>query len=98
MLEYLYSLIGPFEIEAFVRIVLAAILAGIIGYERQAWKKPAGFRTHILVCESAVLVMLCGIYLKDNIGGTDPRKTSCTTDYWYGIYWSWNNFKGWLPC
>lgn len=66
--------INLFEVQAFIRIVLGAFLTGLIGYERQAWKKPAGFRTHILVGESAVLVMLCGIYLHNNIAVVDPTR------------------------
>ena len=66
--------INLFEVQAFIRIVLGAFLTGLIGYERQAWKKPAGFRTHILVGESAVLVMLCGIYLHNNIAIVDPTR------------------------
>ncbi len=63
-----------FEVQAIIRIVLGALLAGMIGYERQSWKKPAGFRTHVLVGESAVLVMLCGVYIYENIGGADPSR------------------------
>ena len=63
-----------FEVQAIIRIVLGALLAGMIGYERQSWKKPAGFRTHVLVGESAVLVMLCGLYIYENIGGADPSR------------------------
>ena len=66
--------INLFEVQAFIRIVLGAFLTGLIGYERQAWKKPAGFRTHILVGESAVLVMLCGIYVHNNIAVVDPTR------------------------
>ena len=68
------ELINLFEVQAIIRIILGALLAGLIGYERQAWKKPAGFRTHILVGESAVLVTLCGIYLSGKIGGVDATR------------------------
>lgn len=68
------EIINSFEIQATIRIILGAFLTGLIGYERQAWKKPAGFRTHILVGESAILVMLCGIYIYENIGGADPSR------------------------
>ena len=74
MLEYFINLFGTFEVQALIRIILAAILAGIIGYERQSWKKPAGLRTHILVCESAVIVMLCGLYIQEKVGGSDPSR------------------------
>ncbi len=74
MLENFINLFGTFEVQALIRIILASILAGIIGYERQSWKKPAGLRTHILVCESAVIVMLCGLYIQEKVGGSDPSR------------------------
>jgi putative Mg2+ transporter-C (MgtC) family protein len=36
--------------------VLAAALGGIIGLEREASGKPAGFRTNLLICLGAALV------------------------------------------
>lgn len=74
MLENFINLFGTFEVQALIRIILASMLAGIIGYERQSWKKPAGLRTHILVCESAVIVMLCGLYIQEKVGGADPSR------------------------
>ena len=69
MEEILNVITNSFELEACLRLVLGAFLAGLIGYERESWKKPAGIRTHILVGESAVLIMLCGIYLSKTITG-----------------------------
>jgi putative Mg2+ transporter-C (MgtC) family protein len=40
-----------------VKLVLAVILGGVIGYEREHTQRPAGFRTHIVVCVAAALVM-----------------------------------------
>ncbi len=61
------------EFEMFVKLVLIVILAGIVGYEREFWKKPAGFRTYVLVGISAVLVMICGNKLYEKMG-TDPSR------------------------
>lgn len=47
------------------RLVLATLFSGIIGIERGAKKRPAGFRTHILVCIGATLVMLTSQYMVD---------------------------------
>lgn len=74
MEEILNVITNSFELEACLRLVLGAFLAGLIGYERESWKKPAGIRTHILVGESAVLIMLCGIYLSKTITGADPSR------------------------
>ena len=43
------------------RLLLSAILTGIIGWEREVYHKPAGFRTHILVGLGASLVTLLSI-------------------------------------
>ena len=45
------------------RLVTACILGGIIGYEREHTQRPAGFRTHILVCVGAALVMVTSEYI-----------------------------------
>lgn len=74
MPEELVEFLQSFECQAFIRLVLGGLLAGIIGYERQSWNKPAGLRTHILVGVSSVLIMLCGIYLADMTGQGDPTR------------------------
>lgn len=40
------------------RLVLAVLIGGAIGYEREFKNRPAGFRTHILVCVGAAVVSL----------------------------------------
>lgn len=57
--------IGPVReiLEAFFRIMLAALLSGIIGYEREHSHRPAGFRTHILVAIGSTLVMLTAVHM-----------------------------------
>jgi putative Mg2+ transporter-C (MgtC) family protein len=43
--------------------LLAALSAGaLIGYERSYNGRPAGFRTHALVCMSSSLLMLVTVY------------------------------------
>lgn len=46
-----------------VRIILAVICGGIIGMERSLHRRPAGFRTHILVCLGAAMTTLTSQYL-----------------------------------
>jgi putative Mg2+ transporter-C (MgtC) family protein len=43
------------------RLLLGAICGGLIGLEREASNRPAGFRTHILVGMGATLIMLVSI-------------------------------------
>ena len=45
------------EGELLLRLVLACVLGGIIGYERQSRHKSAGLRTNMLVCLGSCLVM-----------------------------------------
>ena len=45
------------------RVALAAVLAGVIGYERELVQRNAGMRTHILVAIGAALVMCSGEFL-----------------------------------
>lgn len=46
------------NVETILRLLLSAIIGGLIGMEREANNRPAGFRTHILVTEGATLIML----------------------------------------
>src|ERR687893_654955 len=48
--------------ELIGRVLLAALLGGIIGVEREFSDQPAGFRTHILVSLGAALFTLVGAY------------------------------------
>ncbi|SMO80232.1 MgtC/SapB family protein [Melghirimyces algeriensis] len=48
--------------ETTLRLIIATALGGLIGWERERNKHPAGFRTHILVCVGATLIMLLSIY------------------------------------
>ena len=56
------------------RVALAAILGGVIGYERQLSHRPAGLRTHILVAVGASLVMCTSEYVVLRMGGTDVTR------------------------
>lgn len=62
-MEFIMNLVNSFEMQTIIKLLLGIILAGIIGLERSSWSKPAGFRTHVLVGMSAVLVMLAGEYM-----------------------------------
>jgi len=44
-----------------VKIIIAALLAALIGYEREIYKKSAGLRTHILVCLASCVLMITGM-------------------------------------
>ncbi|MDY3282098.1 MgtC/SapB family protein [Dysosmobacter sp.] len=46
-----------------VRMVLACLCGGLIGVEREYKRRPAGFRTHILICLGAAMTTLTSQYL-----------------------------------
>lgn len=49
--------------EAILRLLLAMIMGGLIGLEREFVNRPAGFRTHTLVCLGSALIMVTGEHL-----------------------------------
>ncbi|OUS78339.1 magnesium transporter MgtC [Paenibacillus sp. MY03] len=50
------------ELDIAARLGLAIVLGGLIGFERESSNHAAGFRTNILVCLGACLLMLLSIY------------------------------------
>ena len=50
------------ELELILRIMLAALLGGMIGLEREYRSKEAGFRTHFLVALGSALFMIVSAY------------------------------------
>ena len=46
-----------------VQVLLAILLSGIIGFEREMHGRSAGLRTHILVCLGATLIMVVGKHI-----------------------------------
>ncbi|MFX3635501.1 MAG: MgtC/SapB family protein [Candidatus Pristimantibacillus sp.] len=44
------------------RLLLAALLGGVIGWERERKNKQAGLKTHLLVAVGSALIMLISIY------------------------------------
>lgn len=53
-----------------IRVLLTLVIRGMIGIERGRKKQPAGFRTYMLVCLGATLVMMTNqyIYISFNSG------------------------------
>jgi putative Mg2+ transporter-C (MgtC) family protein len=54
--------IDPVYTEISLRLLAALITGGLIGLERSYHGRPAGFRTHALVCLSTSLLMLVTVY------------------------------------
>lgn len=60
--------------KSLVRLSLALLCGGILGIERGRKKRPAGFRTYMLVCVGAALVMMTNEYICKVYGSGDPAR------------------------
>ncbi|MBN2373349.1 MgtC/SapB family protein [bacterium] len=52
-------------IQMISRLSVAAVLGGLIGFEREKHGRPAGFRTHVLVSTGSALIMMVSLHLYD---------------------------------
>lgn len=50
-------------VDVVIRLCLAVVIGGVIGYEREYKNRPAGFRTHILVCIGATVIAMIQLYM-----------------------------------
>jgi putative Mg2+ transporter-C (MgtC) family protein len=57
------------------RVGLAFLLGGIVGYERERVQRPAGLRTHMLVCAGSACFTVASVFGFDNLGTVrDPAR------------------------
>lgn len=49
--------------QIIIKLLLSALLGGLIGYEREKHGRPAGIRTHLLVCLGSCLTMVVSLNL-----------------------------------
>ncbi|AKO96230.1 MAG: MgtC/SapB family protein [Marinovum algicola] len=59
---------------AMARLLTAVVLGGLIGIEREWRHKPAGLRTHILVCVAACLFVILGLEISQLDFGQDDQQ------------------------
>ena len=62
-MEWLTNLLSQLDFQSIDRLLVAALLGGIIGFERERSGKVAGLRTHILVTLGAALASVISIHL-----------------------------------
>lgn len=55
-----------------LRLTAAGVLGGALGLEREMKKRPAGFRTYMLVCVGSCLIMMTNQYVCQVYGTGDP--------------------------
>ncbi len=73
VIELLRNELGVVLSSTLARLVLAAILGGIIGLERQLRHKPAGLRTNMFICFGSAMFTVLSNQLASNLGGDHTR-------------------------
>ena len=68
--EFLNSNLG----EAVLKLTLALLCGGLLGLERGMKKRPAGFRTYMLVCLGSTLVVMTNMHMIELFGTGDPGR------------------------
>ncbi len=63
-------------VDVLIRIVIAAVLAGAIGYEREYHRKPAGMRTNMLVAIGTAVMTIASI----EIARVSPESAATSLD------------------
>ena len=63
----------PIELEMVLRVLLAMVLGGILGFQRGQAEKPAGLRDLILICAGAALFTVVSVY---GFGITDQARVA----------------------
>ena len=65
--------------ESFVRdlvpMLVSTLLGTLVGFERQMGRKPAGLRTHVLVCMGSTMFTLLTVHAAKEFGGTGMDST-----------------------
>lgn len=62
--------VGPLELEILIKIVVSTVLGLLIGFERAVHNKPAGMRTHSLVCMGSTLFTILSV----SVIGAEPSR------------------------
>jgi putative Mg2+ transporter-C (MgtC) family protein len=61
----------PYPLEALIKIIVAVIFGGVVGWQREARFRPAGLRTHVLVCVGSAVYTLASVSFS---GNSDPSR------------------------
>lgn len=66
MLDFWIAITASDTFHLVARIVLASLFGALIGIEREHAQRPAGLRTHVLVCVGACLTMLTAEFISNS--------------------------------
>jgi putative Mg2+ transporter-C (MgtC) family protein len=63
------------DLDIVIRLAVATVLGGVIGFERELHNQPAGLRTHIIVCLGSALIMIVSMEMtRLSNGVSDPSR------------------------
>lgn len=72
-----FTVLREFDmVSMLVRLIVAMLCGALIGYEREKIGRPAGLRTHILVCVGACMTSMIGIFVWLQNPATDPLRVA----------------------
>lgn len=63
-----------YPLEVLVKLTVSALLGGAVGWQREARERPAGLRTHVLVCVGSAVYTL--VSLSFTGAGADPGRVA----------------------
>ena len=61
------------QLDIVVKLLLALVFGGVVGWERERSARPAGLRTHVLVCVGSTLMTIVSI---QGFVGADPSRVA----------------------
>jgi putative Mg2+ transporter-C (MgtC) family protein len=74
MLDHIF-IFKDTDVITIVRVTLAFILGGVVGFERQRVQRPAGLRTHMLVAAGSACFTVASVYGFEGLGTVrDPAR------------------------
>ena len=76
-MDMLLEIFNSASFEIILKLSLACLLGGLIGFQRESIQKPAGLKTHMLVCLGAALVVVTSDYIFNSYpstAGIDPSR------------------------
>jgi putative Mg2+ transporter-C (MgtC) family protein len=69
------EIFDPTQLRVLLDVIIASILGGMIGFDREKRDKPAGIRTNMIVCGVACLLVSLG-YITGTVFGAMETKTT----------------------
>ncbi len=63
----------PVQLDVLVKLLAAMVMGGVIGWQREVRERPAGLRTHVLVCVGSCVYTLASVGFGT---GADPSRVA----------------------